>query len=78
MISVKHLKTLQAIQQQGTVNKAAASLFMTQSALSHQIKQLEQRLNLKLFERKSSPLVWTEAGKILLKAAQDVLPKLDK
>jgi len=78
MTSVKHLKTLQAIQQQGTVNKAAASLFMTQSALSHQIKQLEQRLNLKLFERKSSPLVWTEAGKILLKAAQDVLPKLDQ
>ncbi|QBZ84253.1 HTH-type transcriptional regulator MetR [Hydrogenovibrio crunogenus] len=78
MIELKHLKTLQALQQEGSVNKAATSLFMTQSALSHQIKQLEQSLNLKLFERKSSPLIWTSAGKILLKTAQDVLPKLDQ
>lgn len=78
MIELKHLKTLQALQQEGSVNKAATSLFMTQSALSHQIKQLEQTLNLKLFERKSSPLIWTSAGKILLKTAQDVLPKIDQ
>lgn len=78
MIELKHLKTLQALQQEGSVNKAATALFMTQSALSHQIKQLEQALNLKLFERKSSPLIWTSAGKILLKAAQDVLPKMDQ
>ncbi|MDG4811571.1 LysR family transcriptional regulator [Hydrogenovibrio sp. 3SP14C1] len=78
MIELKHLKTLQALQQEGSVNKAADALFVTQSALSHQIKQLEQSLNLKLFERKSSPLIWTSAGKILLKTAQDILPKLDQ
>jgi len=78
MIEVKHLKTLQALQQQGTVNKAAEALFMTQSALSHQIKQLEEVLNLKLFERKSAPLIFTPAGKLLLKSAQEILPKLNQ
>lgn len=78
MIDVKHLKTIQALYQHGSVNQAAQALFMTQSALSHQIKQLEDSLGLKLFERKSSPLLLTPAGKLLLKTAQDVLPQLEQ
>lgn len=78
MLEIKHLKTIQALAQAGTVNKAADALYMTQSALSHQIKQLENTLNLKLFERKSNPLVLTSAGKTLLKTAQDILPKLQQ
>ena len=78
MIDVKHLKTIQALHQHGSVNQAAQALFMTQSALSHQIKQLEDSLGLKLFERKSSPLLLTPAGKLLLKTAQDILPQLEQ
>ncbi|VAW46012.1 Transcriptional activator MetR [hydrothermal vent metagenome] len=76
MLELKHLKTIQALAQKGSVNKAADALFMTQSALSHQIKQLESTFDLKLFERKSNPLALTSAGKTLLKTAQEVLPKL--
>ncbi len=76
MLELKHLKTIQALAQKGSVNKAADALFMTQSALSHQIKQLESTYDLKLFERKSNPLILTSAGKTLLKTAQEVLPKL--
>ncbi len=76
MLELKHLKTIQALAQNGSVNKAADALFMTQSALSHQIKQLESAYELKLFERKSNPLALTSAGKTLLKTAQEVLPKL--
>ncbi|GKT11768.1 MAG: LysR family transcriptional regulator, regulator for metE and metH [Thiomicrorhabdus sp.] len=76
MLELKHLKTIQALAQKGSVNKAADALFMTQSALSHQIKQLESTFELKLFERKSNPLTLTSAGKTLLKTAQEVLPKL--
>lgn len=77
MINIKHLKTIQSLARQGTVIKAAEALFTTQSALSHQIKQLERLLNLSLFIRKSTPIQLTQAGKLLLKTANDVLPRLD-
>ncbi|MDG6774295.1 LysR family transcriptional regulator [Thiomicrorhabdus sp. ZW0627] len=78
MIELKHLKTVLALAEQGSVNKAADHLYMTQSALSHQIKQLEGQLGLKLFERKTTPIQFTPAGQTLLKTAQDVLPKLQQ
>jgi LysR family transcriptional regulator for metE and metH len=76
MLEIKHLKTLHALAEQGNLVKTADSLFMTQSALSHQIKQLEEHYQLKLFERKSQPLQFTPAGKLLLQLAQQVLPQL--
>ena len=41
MIEISHLKLVQALYKQGNVSDAADSLFVTQSALSHQIKKLE-------------------------------------
>ncbi len=78
MIDVRHLKTLLALHQHNSVSLAAQTLCMTQSALSHQIKQLEHSLGLKLFERKSSPIRFTPAGKMLLKTAQEIVPKLEQ
>ena len=54
MIEVKHLKTLQALRNCGSLAAAAATLHQTQSALSHQFSDLEQRLGFRLFVRKSS------------------------
>lgn len=78
MLEIKHLKTLDALAKQGNLVKTADSLFMTQSALSHQIKQLENTYQLKLFERKSQPLQFTPAGKTLLQLAQQVLPLMQQ
>ena len=55
MIEVKHLKTLQALRNCGSLAAAAATLHQTQSALSHQFSDLEQRLGFRLFVRKSQP-----------------------
>lgn len=74
MLEIKHLKTLATLEKQGNLVKTAESLFMTQSALSHQIKQLEDFYQLKLFERKTQPLQFTPAGKTLLQLAHRVLP----
>ncbi len=76
MIELKHLQTIQAIEHYGSVNRAAEALFMTQSALSHQLKQLESQLELKLFERKTQPVQWTPAGEVLLRLAELVLPQV--
>ncbi len=78
MLEIKHLKTLQALADTGSVSAAAESLHLTQSALSHQIRQLEQQLGFRLFQRKSTPLVFTPAGHILLNTAREVLPRLQQ
>lgn len=78
MIEVKHLQTIATLAETHSVNATAERLFMTQSALSHQIKHLEEVLELKLFERKTNPIQFTPAGQILLKTAQELLPKLQQ
>lgn len=72
MIEVRHLKTLIALRETGSLVEAAERLFLTQSALSHQLKELEHRLDCELFIRKSRPLRFTEAGKRLLVLADEV------
>lgn len=76
MLEVRHLKTLVALRETGSLVEAAERLFLTQSALSHQLKELEGRLNCELFIRKSRPLRFSEAGKRLLLLADDVLAKV--
>lgn len=69
MIEIKHLKTLQALRNSGSLAAAAAVLHQTQSALSHQFSDLEQRLGFRLFVRKSQPLRFTPQGEVLLQLA---------
>jgi LysR family transcriptional regulator for metE and metH len=76
MLELRHLKTLQALKEAGNLLRAAALLNVTQSALSHQIKQLEDHHGTPLFERKSAPVRFTPAGCRLLKLADEVLPRI--
>ena len=52
MIDIKHLKTIATLKETGSLVNTARELFLTQSALSHQIKDLENKLDCQLFERK--------------------------
>ncbi len=56
--------------------KAAAELFITQSAVSRQIKALEEYLGVTLFERQARSLILTEQGQALYRVAADVLERL--
>ncbi len=56
--------------------KAAEELFITQSAMSRQIKALEDNLRLKLFERRPRSLTLTEDGQALYRMATEVLDRL--
>jgi len=56
--------------------KAAEELFVTQSAVSRQIRALEDHLGVTLFERRHRALVLTEAGRTLYRAAADLLERL--
>lgn len=71
-LELRHLKTLLALAETGSVSQAAKRVFLTQSALSHQLKALEDHYGLALFERKTQPLRFTPAGERLLVLARDV------
>ena len=76
IIELRHLRTLLALQETGSVLLAAKRVFLTQSALSHQIRALETYYETPLFERKSNPLRFTPAGERLLQLARDLLPQV--
>jgi len=73
-IELRHLRTLVALKDTGSLVEAAGRVFLTQSALSHQIKDLESRLGCSLFIRKTRPVRFTTAGRRLLKLADEALP----
>ncbi|UYP29508.1 transcriptional regulator MetR [Pseudomonas sp. Z8(2022)] len=76
MLELRHLKTLHALRETDSLVEAAERLHLTQSALSHQFKELEERLGLQLFARKTKPVRFTSAGLRLLQLADHLLPQL--
>ncbi len=78
MIERSHLQILQALNEQGTLTKAANALCLSQSALSHQIRYLEKKLEVKLWEKEGRNLRLTQAGELLLQVAQQILPVLQQ
>ncbi|MFN3993577.1 MAG: LysR family transcriptional regulator [Tabrizicola flagellatus] len=76
-IELRHLRTIRAIQQAGGLARAADMLNMTQSALSHQVKGLEDQAGMELFVRRSKPMRLSAAGLRMLRAADRILPEID-
>jgi LysR family transcriptional regulator for metE and metH len=76
-IEFRHLRTIKAIHETGGLAKAADQLNVTQSALSHQVKGLEDQAGVELFVRRSKPLRLSAAGMRLLRLAEQVLPQLE-
>jgi LysR family transcriptional regulator for metE and metH len=78
MLEIKHLKTVRALRNGGSLVEAAKQLHLTQSALSHQLKDVEERLGLSLFVRKTKPIRFTRAGEHILELADQVIPQLEQ
>ncbi len=76
-IEFRHLRTIKAIHQAGGLARAADQLNITQSALSHQIKGLEDQAGVELFVRRSKPMKLSPAGLRLLRLAEQVLPQVE-
>ena len=75
-IEFRHLRTIKAIHETGGLARAADTLGITQSALSHQIKGIEDQAGVELFVRRSKPLKLSSAGQRLLAAADRILPEV--
>jgi len=77
-LNYHHLRYFHAIVREGTLTAAAESLNVAQSALSIQLKQLEQSLEVALFERKNKSLQLTEEGRIVYEYAKTIFQAGDE
>lgn len=71
-LNYHHLRYFRAVAHDGNLTRTAERLNLSQSALSIQIKQLEERLGHALFERRGRQLYLTEAGRIALDHADTI------
>jgi LysR family transcriptional activator of nhaA len=72
MLNYNHLRYFWAVAHDGNLTRTAERLNLSQSALSVQIRKLEDRLGHPLFERRGRSLVLTEAGRIALDHADTI------
>jgi LysR family transcriptional regulator for metE and metH len=77
MLDRIHLTVIREVDRQGSLTAAADVLCLTQSALSHTIKKVEQQLGTAVWKREGRTLRLTQAGQYLLGLANRVLPQLE-
>lgn len=76
MLELRHLRTLAALHETGSVSRAAKRVHLTQSALSHQIKALQSHYGLPVIQRRGQSIELTDAGKHLVALAGKVLAEI--
>jgi LysR family transcriptional regulator for metE and metH len=76
MLELRHLRTLVALAETGNLSKAGRRLNLSQPAVSHQIRAVEEDYGIDLFERKSDPLRFTPAGRLLVDLAYDITRRI--
>ena len=77
-MELRHLRYFVALAEQLSFTRAAARVHVTQSTLSHQIRQLEEEIGQQLFDRIGKKVVTTEAGELFLGFALRALKEVDQ
>ena len=76
-MGLKDMRAFFTIVEEGNISHAAQRLGVAQPALSRQMKHLEEKLNVKLFERGSRRIRLTEAGRVLYERVENILGMVD-
>ena len=77
-MNISHLKYALEVAKTGSINKAADNLYMNQPNLSRAIKELEETLGFKIFERTSRGMRVTESGEAFLERAKKILEDISE
>src|SRR5499433_1105773 len=77
-LDIRHLKLIVAVTEEKSVTRAGEVLHLTQSALSHQLRLIEEKLGTPLFLRMNKKMILTQAGERLLRTAQQVLDEMKR
>ncbi len=76
-MEIKYFRLIKTIAEEGSIANSAGKLFLTQSALSHQLRELEEKLGFKVFIRTRNKWELTDEGAELYKLGNEILEKLD-
>ena len=76
-MNLNQLRYFVTVAETGSFTKAAVQHFITQTAITQQIRSLEERVGTRLLDRNSRPVALTPAGRVLLKEAREILGKMD-
>lgn len=77
-MEIRHLKLVREVARTKSLSKAKDNLYLSQSALSHQLKEVESQLGTQLFHRVNKQLILSTAGKMVLDSAERVLSELEQ
>lgn len=77
-METRHLRLIKTIADEQGITKSLDKLFLTQSAVSHQLRDIEERLGTKIFYRKKNQWILTEEGKVLYRTAEIVLDEIER
>ena len=77
-LEIRHLQLIAGIAREGSMTKAAGGLHLTQSALSHQLRDIESRFNTPFFLRVGKRMVLTPAGRRVLESATRIVEELGR
>ena len=77
-MEIRHLRLIKVLAEEGGITKSLDKLFLTQSAVSHQLKDIEERLGAKIFYRSKNQWILTDEGRILYNSAKSILEELDQ
>jgi DNA-binding transcriptional LysR family regulator len=76
-MELRHLRTIAAVARHGSLTKAGEELYLSQSAISQQIRRLELELGFEVFRRNSRRVELTPEGRVILSCAQRVIAEVD-
>ena len=76
LMEIRHLKLVKTVVEEGSLTNASKRLYLTQSALSHQLKEIENKFGAPLFQRINKRMVLTHVGKRVLRSANLILSEL--
>ncbi len=77
MIEKTHLMILSAVNRLGTLTEAAETLHLTQPALTHAIRKLEQNTGTQIWQKNGRKIQLTQSGELLLDLAERILPQIE-
>jgi DNA-binding transcriptional LysR family regulator len=77
-MELRHLRTIVAVARHRSFTKAAEELFLAQSAISQQIRRLEEEIGIQIFRRSSRSVELTDEGRIIVQHAHRVLAEVDE
>ncbi|MGH1364714.1 MAG: LysR family transcriptional regulator [Calditrichia bacterium] len=77
-MELKYFKLIKTIAEEGNIANSSERLFLTQSALSHQLREIEERLGFKVFHRSRNKWQLTQEGSELYKLANNLLSAIEE